>query len=638
MRFLIKNIAFFFIGVLLVSDIYAQGSCEQIHSSWCPASTYASMPQATYYHAAVWLGDTLYVQAPTATGTYAKTIFKYTYNGVWTNGDSCTHAVVGAAMTACNGKLYLIGGGTTSLTTGTNYVQEYDPVTHVWTDRSPMPANLSGHRAVCWGDSVIFVIGGPWSGSATATNVYYYRPASDTWGTIFSSLPSGGGRRSFAMGIADSNKIVISCGYNTGYLRSTFVGTIGADASQITWTAGADAPVALSRTGGCAVGDFFFVVGGDTNGTGIKNDKVFIYNVPGNAWTFQIPANPHPASNHFSAVTARCINDTVRIFQAGGYSPSSTATSFLDITGCSPGFPIFTVDSIKVTDVSCHGGSDGVVEIFTTGGSGPLEYSLIGGISWAGSHYFGSLPPNSWNVVVRDTFGVVRYWHDNPVVVNEPPAAVSTLNYTSCGTYTLNDSIYPISGTYTQHLTSLSGCDSTLTLNLIVDEPVYAGGDSSGYVCWNIDFYVDLFNFLPGPYIPGGTWSDDDLCGQLSGSTLAVLNLAPSTYYHFTYTVDGGGCPIDQATVTLWTEICMGISGSSAENIRIYPNPVSQRLYLSNIQGCKVEISDLMGRVLIKANAEEELTVIDLSSFVSGVYIVSVQGEGINYVEKVSKF
>jgi len=307
--------------------------CTKFAAGWCPLPTYPNMPAATYFNSAAWLGDTLYVQTPSTAGAGATTIYRYTWNGTWSTGVPCLVAVAGASLTACSGKLYLIGGGA-SITTGTTNNQEYDPATGIWTARAPLPAALSAHGSVNWGDSVIFIVGGPYTGAGTNLAVHYYRPASNTWGTIASSLPSGQGRRTFACGLTAGNKIVISAGFNTAYLNSTYVGTIGSDATSITWVAGANCPQALSRPAGIGYGNTFFVDGGDTNGTAVKNTNVYVYDVGGNAWFTQILNNPNPVSNHMNSLTARCINDTVRLFQPGGYTGAAVASNNLVVTGC----------------------------------------------------------------------------------------------------------------------------------------------------------------------------------------------------------------------------------------------------------------------------------------------------------------
>jgi N-acetylneuraminic acid mutarotase len=310
-------------------------TCSKTANAWCPLAKYPSLPAATYFEESTWIGDTLYVHAPSSAGAASTTVYKWTYGAAsWSTGVPCLTAVIGASLTTCNNKMYLIGGGTSAVTTGSTNVQEYNPATGTWTAKAPLPLALAAHGSVCWGDSVIFVVGGPYSSSASNLNVYYYRPATDSWGTISNSLPSGQGRRTFALGIC-GNKIIMSCGYNTVYLNSTYVGTIGSNASSITW---AVAPVlpgpALSRPAGIGYENRFYVSGGDTNTTAVKNDKVYIFNTATNSWVGTILSNPNPVSNMMNGLTAKCISDTIRLFQPGGYNASSVGTANFVITGC----------------------------------------------------------------------------------------------------------------------------------------------------------------------------------------------------------------------------------------------------------------------------------------------------------------
>lgn len=69
------------------------------------------------------------------------------------------------------------------------------------------------------------------------------------------------------------------------------------------------------------------------------------------------------------------------------------------------------------------------------------------------------------------------------LTVNNPSS--STLNETACGSYTLNGQTYTSSGTYTQTLTNgnAAGCDSTITLNLSIVASItyYEDADNDGF-------------------------------------------------------------------------------------------------------------------------------------------------------------
>jgi N-acetylneuraminic acid mutarotase len=301
---------------------------------WCPAGMFPDLPQAAYFAASEWLGDTLYVQVPTTTGAASPLVFKYTFGSTWSTGVPLPVGLTGGTLTACNGKLYYFGGGTSSITTGSTSAYSYNPSTGAWTAVAPLPVALSAHGAVCWGDSVIFIVGGPYTGSGTNLNVHYYRVATNTWGTITNSLPAGQGRRTFAMGLADGNKIMIGAGYNTAYLKSVYIGTIGSNASQLTWTQAPDVPTGyagLSRPGGTGIFKYFFVVGGERSGGGY-HDTAYVYDATINSWVDAIAPKPFPTSNIFNQVTATAFDDSIRIFVPGGYA--AVAFANFDVVAC----------------------------------------------------------------------------------------------------------------------------------------------------------------------------------------------------------------------------------------------------------------------------------------------------------------
>ncbi len=310
--------------------------------SWCPTGTFPNLPAATYFQEAVWLGDTLYVHTPSATGTPTTTMLKYTVGGAWTAGVPLPASLAGGAMVTAQGKLYFLGGGATSVTTGpVNTVYEYNPASGGWTTMAAMPAALSGHGAVVWGDSVIFVVGGPWTGSATNLAVHYYRIATNTWGTIANSLPAGQGRRSFGLGIS-GNKIVVSAGFNTAFLKTTWIGTIGSDASQITWAAAPDVPttyLGLSRPGATAIGNYFFLVNGERAGAGGYYDTTHVMDVQLGQWIDIVNNKPVKMSNIWNAVAPRLHGDTIKVYVPGGYGSLTGATpgvafADFDVIGC----------------------------------------------------------------------------------------------------------------------------------------------------------------------------------------------------------------------------------------------------------------------------------------------------------------
>jgi N-acetylneuraminic acid mutarotase len=85
------------------------------------------------------------------------------------------------ASAAVNGKVYVIGGDTTFLSTPLKTVSEYDPTTDTWATKADMPtARLAAAAAVV--DGKIYVMGGLTTVGATLlSTVEVYDPVTDTW-------------------------------------------------------------------------------------------------------------------------------------------------------------------------------------------------------------------------------------------------------------------------------------------------------------------------------------------------------------------------------------------------------------------------------------------------------------------------
>lgn len=74
--------------------------------------------------------------------------------------------------------------------------------------------------------------------------------------------------------------------------------------------------------------------------------------------------------------------------------------------------------------------------------------------------------------------------------LSECKASTSSITTTACKTYTLNGQTYTQSGTYTQHLTNYTGCDSAITLKLTMlqNTGAFSASACSTYV-WNSQTY-----------------------------------------------------------------------------------------------------------------------------------------------------
>lgn len=99
------------------------------------------------------------------------------------------------------------------------------------------------------------------------------------------------------------------------------------------------------------------------------------------------------------------------------------------------------------------------------------------------------------------------------------------------------------------YVVDIQGCtsDSALVTVTVVDGPD-AGQDNTLNVC-NLNNAFTLTSGLSGTPDAGGTWTDDDNTGAVSGGVLDATSVANGTY-QFTYTVTGSGaCPTESAVL-----------------------------------------------------------------------------------------
>jgi type IX secretion system substrate protein len=310
------------------------------NTAWCSGAQYPNIPSATIYNECAWVGDTMYMHTPTNTGAATTTVTRYILaTNSWSTGVPLPVAKTQGTMTSAAGKVYYIGGSATPGGGGSTDVYEFNPSTGIWTLKAPLPGSTQGHGAATWGDSVIFVIMGPWN--TPSSSCYFYRIGNNTTGTTtsFPGMPTKG----HATGLW-GNKIYVAGGFGTAYTKQFYIGTIGSDASTISWAAGPPFPsVPKAYLGGTAVGDRFYLVGGNNSIGTTSSDSVFIWFINAGIWAAFPGLKPVAVHNVEAAVTYKIIADTVKIFCPGGSSGTGTTLN-TDVIACGP-----TVTGIEPT-------------------------------------------------------------------------------------------------------------------------------------------------------------------------------------------------------------------------------------------------------------------------------------------------
>ena len=184
------------------------------------------------------------------------------------------------------------------------------------------------------------------------------------------------------------------------------------------------------------------------------------------------------------------------------------------------------------------------------------------------------------------------------LIVNEP---VSTnLQVAACDSYEWNGETYTESGDHTLTFTTVNGCDSVVTLHLTINHAVSS------------EFTVETSDSC---YI----WNDQEYC--ISG------------YYEQTLTA-ANGC---DSVVTLHLTINVGIDNYDfAASMTVYPNPTTGILNV-RISNFDTPISefltyDVYGKLVDKVRTQfdnsTETTQIDMSQLSNGIYFVKAVADG----------
>lgn len=123
----------------------------------------------------------------------------------------------------------------------------------------------------------------------------------------------------------------------------------------------------------------------------------------------------------------------------------------------------------------------------------------------------------------------------------------STLNITNCGPYTLNSQTYTTSGTYQQVLpnANVNGCDSTINLNLTVNNPSSSTINASSCTSYTLNSTTYSSS---GTYVQ--TLPNANVNGCDSTITLNLTIVASLTYYADADNDGFGDAAVDSVTCT----------------------------------------------------------------------------------------
>jgi trimeric autotransporter adhesin len=175
----------------------------------------------------------------------------------------------------------------------------------------------------------------------------------------------------------------------------------------------------------------------------------------------------------------------------------------------------------------------------------------------------------------------------------------SAITQTACGSYTAPDGqTYATSGSYTAIILNALGCDSTITIQLTVVQPVVLSEEET--ICEGTSFEM-----------PDGSLAT--VAGTYNFNGLTALG-CDSTY-----------------TVELTVDICTGVADGDAGDFLLFPNPASSSVTLvlpDHLSPQPLSVLNALGQEVLRGTVQVGRNEIKLDRFAAGVYAVRV-GNGV---------
>jgi hypothetical protein len=232
----------------------------------------------------------------------------------------------------------------------------------------------------------------------------------------------------------------------------------------------------------------------------------------------------------------------------------------------------------------------------------------------------GNLPNGSLIYPTQSGFQTVEATYPNgcsssdSILVTIIEQSSSNITQTACDQLTINGEVFMQSGIYTQVIPNAAGCDSTITLNLTLNNSPTT----------------------PIVYVQNETQLSTDLSQDLSYQWILCSDQSPisnQTNAAFNPTVNGNYAVIVSNSCGSDTSNCIdvnsiGLNEFNQLTIELYPNPNNGYFNVSvpsALIGVKIEIRDINGRILRTFIANEEWQEINISDLASGNYWLAIE-------------
>jgi hypothetical protein len=299
-----------------------------------------------------------------------------------------------------------------------------------------------------------------------------------------------------------------------------------------------------------------------------------------------------------------------------------------------------TTPTVAINNNTVCGSGTGALSTTVTG-TGPYTYVWSTGSTLTA---ISGLTPGTYAATVTAANGCLG--STSAVVISNPIPTVAVNNGTICSgstftmvptgasTYTIQGGSAAVSPTsnasYTVVGTSTAGCVSanTATSNVTVNAlpTVSAASSNTSFIC--VGSNATLTASGANTYV----WN--------TTATTAVIVVSPSTTTSYTVTgTNAAGCSAN-AVLTQSVNTCTGINSNLANltsNFIVYPNPSNGLFNVQLESASTIEVTDVLGRVILTDNVNAGTYQLNLGNTINGVYFVKSIVNGKTKTVKIIK-
>lgn len=206
-----------------------------------------------------------------------------------------------------------------------------------------------------------------------------------------------------------------------------------------------------------------------------------------------------------------------------------------------------------------------------------------------------------------------------------PQGIVFPVSETICSgsSYLFGNQTLAQAGVYSQNFTSIAGCDSTVELTLTVQNPI------------NTTVTLNGNTLAAGQIGASYQWVDCN-AGNTAISGATSINFTPTQSGTYAVIITAGNCSETSACVTVNLPGGLGIETNPDITLRVFPNPTGALL---NIQVSEemdeIRIYNSLGQWVQTYTLPGMSTTLDLSGLSNGVYYLKISGDLFSTTERI---